>query len=287
MSITTECMVLTLNIGKWTAQRLDKAASHKVTAEARAEAGAARVNKHLLPDAALAEISQAASAVRQHFYARTLPWTDAGARLTQRSGLLKFLEEHESLVAVHDKAADRFAFEIYPAERERAQFRMGTLFNAGDYPSPAEVRRRFYVSLEMEPVNALGDFRVKVSENLDPRVVERLEKTVEARLQRAMAPTWKRLADALSNYVERTTSNSGIRVELVENLRELVQVIPVLNVVDDPNLERLRQMIEAKLIGHDAAELRTNDATRQKAAEEARAIMEHMAGIMAAFGNPS
>jgi hypothetical protein len=279
-------MVLTLNIGKWTAQRLDKAASRKVTTEAQAEIGAARVNKHLLPETALAEIGQAATAVRQHLYARTLPWTDAGARLTQRSGLLQFLEEHEPLVAAHDKAADRFAFDIYPAERERARFRMGALFNADDYPSPAEVRRRFYVNLEMEPVNALGDFRVKVSENLDPRVVERLEKTAEARLHRAMAPTWKRLADALSNYVQRTTTNSGIRVELVENLRELVQVIPALNIVDDPNLERLRQMIEAKLTGPDATELRTNDATRQKAADEARAIMDHMAGIMAAFGNP-
>jgi hypothetical protein len=84
MSITKNAMVLNLQIGIWQGHRLDKEASRKVTEEANANADAARVNKHLVPKDALKAITAASTAVRAHFYSKTLPWKDNGDRLLTR-----------------------------------------------------------------------------------------------------------------------------------------------------------------------------------------------------------
>ena len=56
MNIREDCMTLDLTMGVWLGYRLDKEASRQVTDNANAEADAARVNKHLVPKAALAKV---------------------------------------------------------------------------------------------------------------------------------------------------------------------------------------------------------------------------------------
>jgi hypothetical protein len=56
MSIASKAMVLNLQIGLWQGYRLDKEASRKVTQDANANQDAARVNKHLVPKDALADV---------------------------------------------------------------------------------------------------------------------------------------------------------------------------------------------------------------------------------------
>jgi hypothetical protein len=68
----------------------------------------------------------------------------------------------------------------------------------------------------------------------------------------------------------------------VSNISELVDLIPGLNVLDDPDLNQLAREIKAKLAGHDPKDLRKDKATRTQAAKDAEEIMGRMAGFMAA-----
>jgi hypothetical protein len=117
MSITSQAMTLNCQIGIWQGYRLDKEASSKVTADAGADSDAARVNKHLVPKQALADVVAAANAVRTHLYLKTLPWKDNGDRLLTRKMFLGFIEEHERLVGEFDKAVTQF---LTPPTRRRA-----------------------------------------------------------------------------------------------------------------------------------------------------------------------
>lgn len=284
MSIVNECIVVNLQLGIWTGQRLDKEASRKITEDAHAESDAARVNKHLIAKDAMKPIVTAANAVRTHFYTKTLPWKDNGDRIISRKAFLRFVQDHEALVGKFNDAVTEFCATAYPSAVEKAGFRMGDLFNPADYPSAAEIKRRFYVNLDMDPVTEAADFRVQMDAKQAEAVRASMERAMKERVGRAMSSVWMRLAEVLGNFAERTKSGEGIRVELVSNLREIVDTLPELNITDDAELEAIRQQIANKLTGYEAADLRTDDTARAQAAKDAQRIMNQMKGFMNAFG---
>lgn len=283
MSITTHCMILNLHLGIWTGQKLDKEATMALTRGAGADNDAARVNKHLVSKESMKLVTAAANAIRTHFYNRTLPWKDNGDRVIKRDGFTKFIEEHEDLVAKFHAEVRAFASETYASELDRASFRMGDLFKPEDYPTPGEVQRRFHVKLSIDPVTTFEDFRVDLDDANEAKVRANMEAAVHDRVGKAMSAVWERMLTVVGNYIERTKAGTGIRIELVNNLREIVDLLPELNIIDDPRVTEIRALIDAKLTQHEAVDLRTDPDTRAKAAADAEDIMERMRGFMSAM----
>lgn len=284
-ALIEKALVLNLSIGIWQGYRLDKEASRKVTEGAGAHADAARVNKHLVPKEALAPIVAAQTQVRSHFYENTLPWRDNGDRLMTRKLFTAFIETHERLVSEFKEAVEDFLVKSYPVVREQAEFRLGDLFNPDDYPTAADIRRRFYITLDFEALTTTNDFRVQIDEAHVEKVRAAMEAAAERRVHTAMQDVWKRLAETVGYFQERLSDPDKIfRDTTVENVAELIDMIPGLNVLDDPGIEAIRQQVKAKLIGHDAADIRKDPALRQELAGEAKAIIDKMAGFMAVWG---
>jgi hypothetical protein len=285
MSIADECMTANLRISVWTGHRLDKDASRRVAEDAGAERDAARVNKHLIPRETMKDIISTQGALRTHFYANTLPWKDNGDRLLTRKRFDTFIAEHSGLKHDFEEAVERFLTSLYPAEKERAAFRMGDMFKADDYPSVADLRRRFSVSLDIDAVSEAGDFRVKIDEGERERLRGEIADALQARIGRAMQDVWARLGDAVGHMVDRLSEPDAIfRNSMLANLQEVVDVLPDLNVTDDPDLERIRQEVQARLVGHDPATLRNDLAERARVAAAAQDIYNDIGGLMRAFG---
>lgn len=284
MSISTKAMVLNLQVGVWSGHRLDKEATRKVTEDNNAESDAARVNKHLIPKPAFKDITATANAVRAHLYEKTLPWKDNGDRLLTRTVYREFIERHETLVSDFDKAVDRFLSRDYPSAVEQAGFRMGDLFDIADYPSPASLKGRFYVNLDIDAVTESGDFRVQMDKDEIEGVRAIMEKAMEQRIAGAMLNVWERLAKVVTHFAEKMGDEDKIfRNSTVTNLEELVELLPGLNVLDDPDLEKIRQDVKRSLCGHQPDALRKDVAARSAAADEAKRILDGMAGFMNAF----
>ncbi len=284
MSITKECMIVNMQIGLWQGYRLDKEASRVVTESNNASADAARVNKHLVPKEALKDIVSAQGAIRSHFYECTLPWKDNGDRLLTRKMYLPFIEDHERLVKEFERAVTNFLDHGYPKAIQQAEFRMGDLFKAEDYPSASLLRHRFYVNMDIDAVTEAGDFRVQIETSQLDRIRVGMEDAMNARLGRAMQEVWERLATTLGHFANKMGSDDVFRDSTVRNLEEIVDLLPGLNILDDPDLERIRQNIKGTLVGYTPKELRKDKDVRSVAAEEAAKIMDDMRGFMNAFG---
>lgn len=283
-SIVNNCMIVNLQIGIWTGHRLDKDASFKLTSEAHADSDAARVNKHLIAKAALSPIVSAASSVRHHFYTKTLPWKDNGDRLLTRALYTDFMQEHNKLAEGFRHQVDLFTDLVYPQAVAQAEFRMGDLFNPDDYPSQDMVARRFYIGLDIDAVTEAGDFRVELEKNELKEVQKTMQDAMQGRLTRAMQEVWARLEDRLTHFAEKMASDEVFRRSTLENLEEIANLIPALNIVNDPRLTLIGDEIRAVLVGHDPKVLRKNKEVRAEVAEEAQRIMDTMKGFMSAFG---
>lgn len=284
MSITQQSMVVNLQISMWVGQRLDKDASVKVTTDANADTDAARVNKHLVPKESLKPVQQAANALRAHFYEKTLPWKDNGDRLLPRKLYMDFIQQHSELKARFDAAVETFLTTTYPEAREQAQFRMGELFKADDYPSPDRLRSKFEVVLDLDAVTEAHDFRVTMEAEHVATIREGMERALQQRIGRAMQDVWQRLSDTLGHFAEKMASDGIFRDSTIKNLEELVEVLPGLNVLDDPHLDHIAAQIRDTLIGYDPQQIRKNPVVRSDLAVEAKAIMDQMAPFMSAFG---
>jgi hypothetical protein len=284
-ALTERAMVANLSIGVWQGYKLDKAATRKVTDDNGASADAARVNKHTVPKEMLAPIVSAAGAVRSHFYDNTLPWRDNGDRLMTRTLFMPFIEQHERLVQEFKDAVDTFLTVKYQSAIEKAEFRMGALFKRDDYPSPSDLYRRFYVNLDIDALTTSDDFRVQIDAEQADKVRAAMEQAAEQRVQTAMQDVWQRLAKTVGYFAERMNDPGKVfRDSTVENIAELIDLIPGLNVLDDPNIEAVRQQVKTKLTGVDAKDIRKDPALRAELGGEAAQIVSHLEGFMKAFG---
>lgn len=273
MSIQKTCMVLNLQISCWLGYRFDRGASEKLTDEASAVRDSARVNKHIVPKEFLAPIITARGSVQTHFYLKTLPWKDNGDRLIMREAFMPFVTEHQDLAAAFDEAVQKFLTHDYLIAQDQAQFRMGALFNAGDYPTANELRHKFGINLDIDAIAQAFDFRL--SNN---------EEAMQQRITQAMGALWQKLAEPLERYATKLAEPDAIfRDSLVGNLREVVAMIPTLNFTGDEDLEAIRVKIEDVLVGWDAKDLRENKDARSQVAATAASIFDDMRGFMTAM----
>jgi hypothetical protein len=285
MSITKECMIVNLSIGRWYGFARDSDLGRSVALTHHADEDATNVNKRLMPSKVLRDVNSTLTAIRNHFHKNTLPWHDAGGRLLTRKLFATFIEEHEALVKKAEVAIEKFITADYPTERDRAEFRMGDVFKSEDYPSQAELRTMYRVRLDFEPVGDASDFRVEMDQKHADSVRQSIERNVNNRIQTAMREVWDRLAKTLRHFHDRMADEDArFKRATIDNLREIIDVLPALNVLDDPDLESIRIDIMNHLSDLDPVELRDNEEMRREVSGEAKRIMDTMDGFMAAFG---
>lgn len=281
-SIASHCMIANLQIGVWTGHRLDKKATQQVIAEADAEADAARVNKHLIGKDKLKPITTAQGKIRLYFYDKTSPWKDNGDRILTRVMYPRFIEDFGVMQAEFNGAVADFLKNIYPEEVARAEFRMGELFDVNDYPSARELKNKFFVNLDIDAVSEANDFRVNLGKDTVAGIRKEIEDATEKRLVAAQAHVWGRMAKTVEHFRDRMNADV-FKDATITNLEELADILPGLNVTNDPEINRLAKEIKSKLLGYEPKDLRGDDKLRETLGKEAKKIMTDIGGFMKAF----
>jgi len=286
MNLTDRALLAQLGISQWMGRKLDKTASRKVTNDASAAEGSARVNKDLLPGCEeLKAVHSKSSLIRTKFYDNTLPWGLDGMQILTTGNFLPFMTDFRKEKGEWQKLVKIFlsGYEMakYNAENDKRRS-LGRLYTPTDYPRLQDIEGKFNIDLAIFPVPA-DDFRVAIaSDELD-----RIRQDVTARVLNAqsvaMKEVWQRLFDKVKCIAEKCADPKAIfRDTLMENAREMCELLPRLNMTDDPNLEAMRQEVEAKLIMHPES-LRNDPDLRRKTAAEAKQIMDVMGTFMGAI----
>ena len=290
--LTSRAMIVSLNISQWTARKTDKRVSDQVARDNGASADAGKYNKSLVAREALENIAECVTAAREFHYAQTLPWLDSGARVLPAANFFSYRSQmnvftHRFYGAVADFIGN------YPAAVDEAKDRLGSMFSPADYPDSAKIANAFKMGVRFMPLPDSNDFRVQLSAEDTARVKADIEKDVRSATQTAMADLWKRIHDAVTHMADRlrkysidaTTGKAAnpFRDSLVENLRELVEILPRLNFTGDAKLSAMHQQIAAELTAIDAADLRTDANARGRVATAAEQILATMESRMAEF----
>lgn len=271
--IQQRAMLARLSISQWTARKHDKSVSVEVE-KAHAAHDAGRYNKLLVNKTLLDPISKLAGVIRTYHYGQTLPWNDGGDRLLPSilfmgytAEIRKFKAQYQSLV--------RDLVAAYPTEVQAARNRLGTMYDPADYPEAYELHSRFDIAVEFIPVPDAKDFRVDVSSEAAEEIRLQITESVNARQTQAVKDCYRRVHDVVSKLHERLSIEDAVfKDSLINNARDLMNVLPGLNITQDPELDALHSEITALLISPQT--LRNNPAARKATADAADAILSRL-----------
>jgi hypothetical protein len=281
MNLNDRALLVQLSISQWTARKYDKKATRQVADANGTTMDAGRYNKALLPmNDLLDNIHKKTTHIRSKFYDNTLPWGIEGTMMLPTANYLNFMSEFRKERGEWNTLVDTF-WQNYDGLVSNAQRILGSLYDHSDYPSSADIRQKFHMDMAVFPVPST-DFRVSIGSDELSRIQQDVERRVQEAQSKAMTEVWQRLHDRVKHMAEKLADPKAIfRDSMIENAREICALLPRLNFSDDPNLEAMRQQVEASLIKHPDA-LRNDPDLRRDTAAEAKKIMDAMSVFMGA-----
>lgn len=289
-NLTEKAMLYRLNISQWTARRHDKSVSQEVASNHGTSVDSGRYNKVLIAREALSKIATAQSSARNFHYQNTLPWMDDGARILPAANYFPYCEAMAKFRAEFDAEVAAF-LDSYADYVEAARVRLNGLFDAADYPPAREIARRFAFDVIPMPLPDATDFRVDLGAGEESRIRAEIQDRTNAAIAGAVKDTWSRVHDVVSKMAERLRAYSGakdgaFRDSLVSNVRDLVDLLPRLNVTGDAELAETARRMAEQLCQYDAQALREDSALRDKVARDAESIMASMEGYFGEAAQP-
>jgi len=268
--LTTHAMLVTLNIGQWTARKHDKSVTAEVD-RAHAAKDGGRYNKLLIDKAALDPIDQIVGAARQHHYKVTLAWGDNGDRLLIASLFMEFAQEMRRFRSGIEQRVCTLVND-YPRLVQEARKRLGTMYDPTDYPDVSEIRKRFYFNLEYSPVPTANDFRVDLSAEHVEAIKADIQRVEHERQDKAMREVFDRVRKIVGKIHEQTKDEDRrIYDSALENARDLADLLPALNFTNNPQLTTVEADIRKLLVPADR--LRQDKRLRADTAKAADAIL--------------
>ena len=290
MNLSHDAMLVSLRISNWSGRMYDREASEEVAAQHQADPTAGRYNKRILPKAALAKLTATTSRARTLHYQHTLPWDDSGSRLLTVANYDRYTEIIDELA---DKLiAHRSEFIAdYPAYIDQARIDLGGLFRIADYPSTESLRDKFAVRYRITPVPDAEHFMARLASDDTDRVKRDIEAQVQERLQDAVTDLYRRLGEAVQHVSDRLRDGDNgkaliFRDTMIQNVRDLVDIVPRLNIFGDDRLAQLCQHVKDRIASVDPNTLRPSrqfdPAVRARVKRDATDLAARFAGYIGA-----
>ncbi len=279
-ALSQRALLVSVSLSQWTARRLSQEATETVSSAYNTDSSAGGYTKKLLPGATeLQSVNVVGTQIRKYFYEQTLPWMSDGSRIISAKNHLKFATEFRKMKNEFETAVASFV-SAYPSLQAKAQVTLGKLYNSAEYPDASEIGDKFKCEVNYLPLPDVKDFRVEVSEAEKRAFVEKMKQVETA----ASRDAWDRLHSVVKNAAEKLMKPDAIfRDSLLENVQDICNLLPSLNISEDPKLETARRDVEKLLNGIGSADTIRNDTTKRKdAAKALKNITDSMGAYMGA-----
>lgn len=276
MSLQSNSLVVSLSVSQWGGRKLDRKVTDEINTSHNASADAGRYNKLLVAKEHTEAVNKVAGRARAFHYDNTLPWGDNNERLLPTTNYFDYINQMNTLKDEFDQAVRGF-LSNYDRVIDEAKVRLNGMFRDSDYPSRNEIEYKFGFRTTFLPVPST-DIRVSLNDAEVDALRKNIELEVCSRLSGAVQDIWARVKDQLTHMRNKLADKDGIfRDSLFDNLKELVDLLPKLNVTGDANIAQACNDMKVLMISPDA--VRTNVVIRAEKAAEADAILSKFGGF--------
>jgi len=281
MSLNDKAMIVTLNISSWTARKLDRKISKNIAKQYHAdEEQSGNFNKQLLTKNDLEYISKAVSTARTFHIANTLPWGNNNDRLLPTKNYFEYMKTMQAIKDKFEIAVSDF-IQKYPPLREEQRDRLGDMFDVNEYPDPSIISKKYKFEIGFSPVPDANDFRVEITESEKEEIKKAIEKRVQQSTKTMTDGLWNKLFTKVEKLNERLSKKGNhFQDSLIGNIKDVCELLPRLNVMDDPKLQETLEEVKVNLASIVPQNLREDMGVRSETKDKAEAILEKMRGYI-------
>jgi hypothetical protein len=287
-------MQASCKVRHWSSKKEDKALTAYIASMTDVDSEIAKTTKLLIrKDCAKYNlIGTLQSVVRQKtHYKFSVNWSAYGVQIITVAMYQDYCAAMDAGIAEVDEAVRDFIENHYENERDRMRqymedHNLGRFYNPAQYPSKAELYDRFKVSYSVAPMPRIDGFPLDLSEH----EIENLQSKMEADMKSSTDEVIKNLAGRIHQVVSHmATSLEESRVDakgnetskifrdsLVENVREIADLIPKLDPTGNGTFDTYAREIKNKLCKYSADGLRKIGSVREDVAKDARSIAESL-----------
>jgi hypothetical protein len=274
--LANRAMIVKLSTSSWGGRKADKSATKELLEIKRAEKKAGSVTKALIDKdhPTLKSIREIIRSMKSYHNTKTLPWDNEGGRLLPSNMHAEYAKFFRTSQEQLEEAVNNFVAE-YPNLVNEASYMLGDLYDSDDYPHYSEIAQKFSLDVEFLPVPTGADFRVDIPKHEQEKIVKGIEERVEQQHATAMKHTWQRIFKTVQHMWERLADTDKVfRNTLVQNLTDLVDILPNLNILGDTHLEKMTDELRSTLCFHSPEDLRKDPELRKDTADKAREILD-------------
>ena len=285
MSIQNEAILVKVTQSTWGNRKSDKDLAAEVISQKGAQQGSISVSKALVDSPDVKALTKISGQITNQLLRRVcLSWED-GVHLLPVDLIDRFEDQLRKFNDQREKHL-RSLGETYDDLVAKAQYRLGSAFCESDYPTRDEVLEKYQLTVEYRPLPAGGDLRVDLPAKRLEAIRRDVEAQVQAKVQKAAEVAHDRVVDTLQSLIdglerhgkkeEGAKRASKFSDNTVEKVKEIAQILPSLNINNDPRLTKAGNDLLTKLRDLDADELRSDPAKRKHTAEQAKAIVDNL-----------
>lgn len=273
MSLETSAILVSLHLSKFTAKRIDRPTTAETIYRKGAAGNAGHWTTNLLPSGAMEPISKLDGEIRRFHYEHTLPWATDGDRLLP---CRKFSDYGVQMRQFGRERQDRVREfgDNYSGYVSQARSILGALFDDANYPSRDRALDKFKFTWTTAPVPTAGDWRIDTSKEEIAEMEAGLSAKLKAAEEAALGDLVNRLTEPLAKMAEKLNDpDSTFRDTLVTNLRDVIKIIPDLNITGNARLQKIADAVKAEVSVFGADTLRTDTTIRATVADK---VQEHL-----------
>lgn len=278
MSLHKSSVLVKLTIRQWDGFKKDRRVTEDVEARYAASNGVGSYNKRLFDKSIMNPIQQIIGKTRQEHARMTMPWCYDGVSLLPSKLLFEYTQNMRDSKDKLDRAVDNL-YQQFPIHKANQMSRLGDLFNPDDYPSADELKGKYEVSWSFFPVPQADHFIVDLEAADEAKIKADLMAQLSNTQSEALSELYERVTTLLAHMHERLSDPKNVfRDSLVDNVYQLVEVLPALNVFNDERLTTVCNDLKSKVLICDAQTLRDDLTIRQTVANEAYDLMNVLKG---------
>lgn len=281
MNIANRGILVRLIVRQWGATQSDSEVSASVAVSYEASTQAGTYVKKLAESYLFQDFTAVANEARSYHLSHTVPWLDGGWRILPTTKVWEYRERMSNLMQEARSIAEKIG-ERRDLIRTSAKSRLGKMFKEEDFPTAEALRDKFSVNIGMMPIPNVSDFRL----DLDKEQLDVLRKNVEEELTERnsviLRDLWQRLYNAVQHMHERLKGDDRkrFRSNMLDNVREMANLLPDLNILGDAELDNMAQEIREKLCKTEVEQLRTQPEKRQDVVKAANDILSKMSAFV-------
>jgi len=233
------------------------------------------------------KIMQNKNEFQTSLYKYTLPHNHKGALILPTKFYQIIMELERKASTKHVELVNEYC-NNYLDYIDQAKNQLNGLFNRADYKTVDKIRKKFGWNIDLTPYPVIDNFILDMAQSEVEEIKNNAQKNYTTMQEQATAGLWARIYSAVKALSEKMNEKRQVkgqdvtpifRDSIIGNIRELVELLPGLNILDDPALETARQELENNLAGIEPEVLRSSEFTRQETAKKAESILNNIQGI--------